>query len=46
MMAVTAISLPELIILRRVMRLPLLITFVAIVAGGILAIGYLFNALI
>ena len=46
MMAVTAISLPELIILRRVMRLPLLVTFVAIVAGGILAIGYLFNALI
>lgn len=46
MMAVTAISLPELIILRRVMRLPLLITFVVIVAGGILAIGYLFNALI
>jgi hypothetical protein len=45
MMAVTAISLPELIILRRVMRLPLLITFVAIVAAGILAIGYLFNAL-
>jgi uncharacterized membrane protein YraQ (UPF0718 family) len=45
MMAVTAISLPELIILRRVMRLPLLITFVGIVAAGILAIGYLFNAL-
>jgi uncharacterized membrane protein YraQ (UPF0718 family) len=45
MMAVTAISLPELIILRRVMRLPLLITFVSIVAGGILLIGYLFNAL-
>jgi uncharacterized membrane protein YraQ (UPF0718 family) len=46
MMAVTAISLPELIILRRVMRLPLLTTFVVIVAAGILAIGYLFNALI
>lgn len=45
MMAVTAISLPELIILRRVMRLPLLAIFVGIVAAGILAIGYLFNAL-
>jgi uncharacterized membrane protein YraQ (UPF0718 family) len=45
MMAVTAISLPELIILRRVMRLPLLVTFVGIVAAGILAIGYLFNAI-
>lgn len=45
MMAVTAISLPELIILRRVMRLPLLLTFVGIVAAGILAIGYLFNAI-
>jgi len=46
MMSVTAISLPELIILRRVMRLPLLAIFMAIVSGGILAIGYLFNALI
>ncbi len=46
MMAVTAISLPELIILRRVMRLPLLVAFVAIVGVGILFIGYLFNALI
>ncbi len=43
MMAVTAISLPELIILRRVMRLPLLLVFVGIVTSGILAIGYLFN---
>lgn len=46
MMAVTAISLPELLILRRVMRLPLLATFIGIVTAGILAIGYLFNALI
>jgi len=45
MMAVTAISLPELIILRRVMRLPLLLVFVGIVTSGILAIGYLFNVL-
>jgi len=46
MMAVTAISLPELIILRRVMRLPLLLTFVGIVTGGILLIGYLFNVVV
>jgi uncharacterized membrane protein YraQ (UPF0718 family) len=45
MMAVTALSLPELLILRRVMRRELLVTFVVIVAGGILAVGYLFNAL-
>ena len=45
MMAVTAISLPELVILRRVMRLPLVAAFVGIVTAGILAIGYLFNAL-
>ena len=45
MMAVTALSLPELLILRRVMRRELLATFVVVVAGGILAVGYLFNAL-
>ncbi len=45
MMAVTALSLPELLILRRVMRRELLATFVIVVAGGILAVGYLFNAL-
>jgi hypothetical protein len=46
MMAVTAISLPELFILRRVMRLPLLLTFVGIVTTGILLIGYLFNIVV
>ena len=46
MMAVTAISLPELFILRRVMRLPLLLTFVGIVTAGILLIGYLFNLVV
>ncbi len=44
MMAVTALSLPELLILRRVMRRQLIAAFVAIVAGGILVVGYLFNA--
>jgi uncharacterized membrane protein YraQ (UPF0718 family) len=45
MMAVTALSLPELLILRRVMRRELIATFVIVVAGGILAVGYLFNAI-
>jgi uncharacterized membrane protein YraQ (UPF0718 family) len=43
MMAVTALSLPEMVILRKVMKPRLLGTFVAVVAAGIIAIGYLFN---
>jgi len=43
MMAVTALSLPELMILRRVMKRELIAAFVAIVAGGIVVVGYLFN---
>lgn len=43
MMAITALSLPEMIILRKVMKPRLLATFVGIVATGIVAIGYLFN---
>lgn len=43
MMAVIALSLPEMIILRKVLRPALLAIFVGIVAGGILAVGYLFN---
>jgi len=46
MMAVVALSLPEMILLRRVLQPKLLITFVAVVGTGILAVGYLFNALI
>ena len=45
MMAVTALSLPSLIMLRKVIRPPLLATFFGIVAAGIVLIGYLFNAL-
>jgi uncharacterized membrane protein YraQ (UPF0718 family) len=45
-MAVTAISLPELIILKKVMKTRLLAVFVAIVTAGILFVGYLFNFLI
>jgi uncharacterized membrane protein YraQ (UPF0718 family) len=46
MMSVVALSLPELILLRRVLKPPLLATFVAVVATGILATGYLFNAVL
>jgi uncharacterized protein len=45
MMAVAALSLPELVILRRVLKPQLLAIFVAIVATGILTVGYLFNIL-
>jgi hypothetical protein len=43
MMAVTALSLPELVILRRVMKPRLIALFVAVVATGILLVGYGFN---
>jgi uncharacterized membrane protein YraQ (UPF0718 family) len=43
MMAVIGLSLPEMIILRKVLRLPLIITFVGVVGFGIMIVGYLFN---
>lgn len=46
MMATSALSLPEAIILRRVMKLPLILTFFGIVSAGIIVIGYLFNYLV
>jgi uncharacterized membrane protein YraQ (UPF0718 family) len=46
MMAMTAISLPEFIILKKVIKTPLLAVFGTIVTIGILMIGYLFNFLI
>ena len=42
-MAVTAISFPELLILKRVLKLPLLIIFVSIITAAIIFTGYLFN---
>ncbi|MBN9146181.1 MAG: hypothetical protein ABT10_22520 [Novosphingobium sp. SCN 63-17] len=45
MMSVTALSLPEMIILRKVLSLKLIIVFASVVAMGILAVGFLFNAL-
>lgn len=44
MMAVTALSLPSLIMLKKVIKLPLLLFFVVIVVCGIMVIGLLFNA--
>jgi len=46
MMSVVALSLPELIILRRVLKPPLLVIFVTVVAVSILITGYLFNLII
>lgn len=44
MMAVTALSLPSLILLKKVVKTKLLVVFTGIVAVGILIIGYTFNA--
>lgn len=44
MMAVTALSLPSLIMLKKVVKTKLLITFAGVVTIGILIIGYTFNA--
>jgi len=46
MMAITALSIPELVILRRVMKPQLIAVFVAVVATGILLVGYGFNLFI
>ena len=46
MMSVVALSLPEMIILRKVLKLRLIATFVGIVATGILAVGFIFNAIL
>jgi len=46
MMSVIALSLPEMIILRKVLKLRLIATFAGIVAVGILLVGYVFNAVL
>jgi uncharacterized membrane protein YraQ (UPF0718 family) len=43
-MAVIGLSFPEMIILRKVLRIPLMVIFAGIVAFGIIVVGYLFNA--
>jgi len=46
MMAVTALSLPEALILKKIISLRLIGLFFTIVGSGIIAIGYLFNAIL
>ncbi len=46
MMSVTALSFPEMILLRRVLKPRLIVVFAAVVASGILAIGLLFNVVL
>jgi len=46
MMAVTALSLPEAMILKKILHLKLIGTFFGIVGLGIIAIGYLFNLIL
>src|ERR1035437_3615166 len=43
MMSVIGLSLPETIILKKVLKLPLIFAFVGIVATGIIIVGYFFN---
>lgn len=43
MMAVIGLSLPEMIILRKVLKLPLILIFILVVGIGIIIVGYLFN---
>ena len=45
MMSVIALSFPEMVILRKVLSLRLIAVFAGVVALGIVAVGYLFNAL-
>ncbi len=46
MMSVIALSLPEMIILRKVLKPRLIATFIGIVATGILLVGFVFNAVL
>ena len=46
MMSVIALSLPEVVILRKVLKPRLIATFITVVASGILLVGYVFNAVL
>jgi len=46
MMSVIGLSLPEMIILRKVLKVRLIATFAGVVGVGILIVGYLFNVLL
>jgi uncharacterized membrane protein YraQ (UPF0718 family) len=43
MMSVIGLSLPEMIILKKVIKLPLIIIFISVVATGIMIVGFIFN---
>lgn len=45
MMSVIGLSLPEMVILRKVLRMPLILTFIGVVGVGIMLVGFLFNFL-
>ncbi len=46
MMSVIALSLPEMVILRKVLKVRLIATFAGVVAIGILIVGFVFNAVL
>jgi len=46
MMSVIALSLPEMVILRKVLKPRLIAVFVGVVASGIMVVGYVFNAVL
>ncbi|MFA5371655.1 MAG: permease [Sideroxydans sp.] len=46
MMSVIALSLPEMVILRKVLKPGLIATFVGVVATGIMTVGYIFNLVV
>lgn len=46
MMSVIGLSLPEIVILRKVLQPPLIAAFVGVVAAGILLVGFVFNAVL
>jgi uncharacterized membrane protein YraQ (UPF0718 family) len=46
MMAVIGLSLPEMIILRKVLKMPLILTFIGVIATGIVFTGYFFNIIL
>jgi uncharacterized membrane protein YraQ (UPF0718 family) len=46
MMSVIALSAPEMIILRKVLKPRLIATFAGVVAGGIVLVGFVFNAVL
>ena len=46
MMSVIALSFPEMVILRKVLKPRLIAIFIAVVGSGILVVGYLFNIIV